>query len=70
MITSEILRGWYRDDEMNGDHIWELVTVSDIVCIIFVLENHGKVWNQDWKFHEDILHTSNVEKDKFREYMK
>jgi hypothetical protein len=26
------------------------------------------VWKQEWRFHVDNQHTSNVEKEKFREY--
>ena len=41
--------------------------MSDIAYTIF-LENHSEVWKQEWRFHVDIQHTSNVEKEKFNKY--
>ena len=46
------------------------MTVSDIAYTIFVLENHGEVCKQDWKFHEDNHYTSNAEKEKYHECKK
>jgi len=70
LYTNETLRTWYRDEGTNGKQLWEFMTVSDISYTIFVLENHGEVWKQDWKFHKDNHHTSTVEKKKYPECKK
>ena len=63
LYTKESIWTWYRDEGNDGKQIWEFMTVSDIAYTIFVLENHGEVWKQDWKLHEDNPYTSNVEKE-------
>ena len=37
---------------------------------IFVLENHGDVGKQGWKFHPENNHTPTAQKEKFVEYKK
>ena len=68
LYTKDNLRSWYRDDGREDTQLWELESVSDIANTIFVLENHGEVWKQEWKFHVDNQHTLNVDKEKFCEY--
>ena len=70
LYTKESVRTWYRDEGNDGKQLWEFMTVSDIAYTIFVLKNHGEVWKQDWKLHEDNHYTSNVEKEKYSECKK
>ena len=70
LYMKENLKSWYRDDEKKNKQLWELLSVSDMAYTIFVLENHSEMWKQEWRIHIDNQHTSNVEKEKFREYKK
>jgi len=70
LYTKETLKSWYRDEEKKNKQLWELLSVSDIAYTIFVLENHSEVWKQEWRFHWDNPNSSQIEKEKFREYKK
>jgi hypothetical protein len=70
LYTNESILTCYRDEGNDGKQLWGFMTVSDIAYTIFVLENHGEVWKQDWKFHVDNHYTSNAEKEKYRECKK
>ena len=70
LYTKETLKSWYRDEEKKNKQLWELLSVSDIAYTIFVLENHSEVWKQEWRFHSDNPNSSQIEKEKFREYKK